>query len=157
MVGLGPVDRWKIYARYKKTSSGTLGNLSSTLESNNVKITNYPVNTNTYYIISQKTATLRDSYTLGFMKEFSRINLYAGVGMGNSQVYWNVETYSYSSPDILLTNSWVKNKTQSASGIELEGGATFKIQNFNLQGGVNVIRGENGLFISADFGVGFTF
>ena len=157
MVGLGPVDRWKIYARYKKTSSGTLGNLSSTLESNNVKITNYPVNTNTYYIISQKTATLRDSYTLGFMKEFSRINLYAGVGMGNSQVYWNVETYSYSSPGILLTNSWVKNKTQSASGIELEGGATFKIQNFNLQGGVNVIRGENGLFISADFGVGFTF
>lgn len=157
MIGVGPVDRWKIYVRYKKTSSGTLGNVSPTLESNNVKITNYPVNTNTYYIISQKSASQRDSYTVGFMKEFSRVNLYAGVGMGNSQVYWNAQTYSYASPGLVVMDTWVKNKTQSANGLEGEVGGTFKIKNFNLQGGVNFIKGESGMFISADFGLGFTF
>lgn len=157
MVGLGPVDRWKIYVRMKKTSLGNLGKVSPTLVSNNLKITNYPVNTNTYYIISNKLASQRDSYTIGFMKEYARLNIYGGVGLGNSQVYWNAETYGYANPGLRLSDTWVKNKSQSASGIEVEAGATVKIQNFNLQGGVNVIRGENGLFISADFGIGITF
>jgi hypothetical protein len=157
MVGFGPVDRWKIYARMKKTSLGTLGNVSPTLVANNLKITNYPINTNTYYIITNKVAAQRDSYTIGFMKEYARMSIYGGVGIGNSQVYWNAETYGYANPGLRLSNTWVKNKSQSAGGVEVEGGATLKIQNFNLQGGVNVIRGENGLFISADFGIGITF
>jgi hypothetical protein len=157
MIGVGPVDKFKIYVRYKKTSNGTLGKISPTLEMNNSKITNYPINTNTYYEISGKLASTRDSYTVGYMQEFSRVNMYVGVGMGNSQVYWNAQTYSYANPGLLVADTWVKNKVQSANGLEGEVGGTFKIKNFNLQGGVNFIKGESGMFISADFGLGITF
>jgi hypothetical protein len=90
------------------------------------------------------------------MKEFSRVNMYVGVGMGNSQVYWNAQTYSYANPGLMVTDTWVKNKVQSANGIEGEVGGTIKFGRFHLQGGVNAIKGESGMLISADFGIGLT-
>ncbi len=157
MAGVGKADAFKIYVRYKKAGSGTLGTVSSTLETNNTKITNFPVNTNTYYVISDKAATQRVSYTVGYMKEFPGFNIYVGGGMGNNQVYWNAQTYSYASPGLLVSDTWVKNKVQSANGLEGEVGGTVKFKNFNLQGGVSFIKGVSSLYISADFGVGITF
>lgn len=157
MAGLGKADAFKIYVRYKKASSGTIGTINSTLESNNSKITNFPVNTNTYYVISNKAASQRDSYTIGYMREFSGFNIYVGGGMGNNQVYWNAQTYDYVNPGFVKSDTWVKNKVQSANGLEGEVGGTIKFKNFNLQGGVSLIKGESSMFISADFGLGITF
>jgi hypothetical protein len=157
MAGIGKADAYKVYLRYKKASLGTLGTVSSNLETNNSKITNFPVNTNTYYIISDKVASQRVSYTLGYMKEFRGFNVYVGGGMGNNDVYWNAQTFSYANPGLRISDSWVKNVVQSANGLEAEVGGTVKFKNVNLQGGINLIKGASSLFISADFGVGFTF
>jgi hypothetical protein len=79
---------------------------------------------------------------------------YIGGGVGDSQVYWNAETYGYASPGLLLTNTWVKNKVQTAKGIEGEVGVIIKLGMFNLQGGVNAIKGDSGMSISLDVGAG---
>lgn len=158
MFGYGRIDKFKVYVRYKSTSSGTLGTLSPTLESSNEKITNYPVNTNTYYILSDKVATKRVSYSLGYMREFSRASIYVGAGLGNSQVYWNAQTYGYANPGLQLTDTWLRNMKQTSIGLEVEAGATVKIyKGFSGQLGINAINGASGMFITADFGVGFTF
>jgi hypothetical protein len=77
--------------------------------------------------------------------------------MGNNDVYWNAQTFSYANPGLRISDSWVKNVVQSANGLEAEVGGTVKFKNVNLQGGINLIKGASSLFISADFGVGFTF
>ena len=154
MLGVGG-SNFKGYVRYKQARSGTLGTVSPTLEMTNAKITNYPVNTNTYYVINGKVATQRVSITGGAMVKLTPwLHGYIGGGVGDSQVYWNAETYGYASPGLLLTNTWVKNKVQTAKGIEGEAGVIIKLGMFNLQGGVNAIKGDSGMSISLDVGAG---
>ena len=152
------------YVKIKKQQSGTIGTISPTLETNNLKITNYPRNTNTYYVLGSGVSTTRDSYTGGIFYKLgkgNKVSLYLGGGIGNSKVYWNAKTYDYTTTNLALNakeDLWVKNKTQSYTGIEAEAGIVFTIGGkVNVYGGANMIKESEFIFITSDVGIGYSF
>lgn len=156
--------KWAVnpYVRIKKQQSGPIGTISPLYESNNIKITNYPPNTNTYYVLTDKTVNKRDSYTGGITWKLggSKLKIYLGGGLGTNEVYWNAQTFAYPDPNklsLVLNDVWFKNKSQLFSGIEGEAGLMLNLGPVNILGGVNMLKGDSGIFITSDVGIGITF
>ena len=107
-------------------------------------------------------STTRDSYTGGvFYKLGKNVSLYLGGGIGTSQVYWNAKTYDYTTTNLALfprEDLWIKNKTQSYTGIEAEAGIMYSIlSKINIYGGINMIKESEFIFNTLDAGVGLSF
>jgi hypothetical protein len=132
---------------------------STSYESNEDKVTNYPANTGTYYRFTDRSERIRNAFTLGVMfpKKWSNFKFYTGIGYGMNTVLWNVNIYSYATHQ-QLNNEWVKNTALSSPGVELETGIYFRIAgSINGMAGFNIISGKNGQYRDALVGIGYTF
>lgn len=154
----------KIYLRgkvpFSVTQSKRLEKIpfqGTNLEGDNVKVTNYPVSSNTYYkyndVVQNETYGISGGVFLGS----GVVKLYVGGGYGVRDLYWQVDIYDYSTNGF-QQSATVKNIMQSVSGPLVEGGILLRIGAINLMGGMSMIIGSNSvLYRDVNVGIGINF
>ena len=136
-----------ISAPYEITYSPTLGNT----------ISNYPIQTSTYYEFSGEKTILRNAYTGGFMIGGRVLRIYLGGGLGEATSAWGVNIADYNNP-AAITKTWGAVQKETYRGIEGEAGLFIRLGFLNIMGGVNLIYdNKNGQYIDGTLGLGLTF
>ena len=87
------------------------------------------------------------------MKTSPKMYLYTGLGLGYRNLLWEVQEKSIASA-LDMRTIWAKHERKSASGLELELGTMFKLNQVNLSLGVNVVGFK---FFEFNGGLGFFF
>jgi hypothetical protein len=132
---------------------------STSLECDEVKILNYPTNTNTYYKFNGEVLSDRNSFTVGIKFGGDPLRFYLGGGYGTYSTIWGIDEYSTTNNTKNSTGKWAKNITQNISGPELGAGIFLKLKSFNIMGGLSAIYSPSNKkqFIDSHFGIGFSF
>jgi hypothetical protein len=157
----------KIYLKANVGLISTNGIKSSDLatieyEGDNKSITNYPLNSGTYYEFSEIYYPKLNTYTAGlyggFTKKGFAFNVYGGLGYGKYELLYGVKRYNYSN-GALINSTFAKNINQSLSGPSFDAGMLIHIGLINVMGGINGIIPLSGgsPYISGHLGIGLSF
>jgi len=132
-------------------------------------LTNFPINTTSFYEFTGDQYPQRSSYTAGFMIGLQKKNkthkaikpfaptarIYIGGGFGSMSPLWGVNIIQYGSG--ATEKKWALNTDFERKGPEAELGLFFRFGPINLMGGANLILGQGSkTFIDASVGIGIS-
>lgn len=125
---------------------------SYTYEIDNGLVNDYPIDQ--YYELSSEKKYFRYSFVVGLNYQFLK-NTYLniGAGYGYKEQSYLVNEYSYNN-DNYLGESYFKDISNSYSGVEIEIGAMYKLNNFILTGGLSSLSFKR---LDWNIGVGYCF
>lgn len=155
---------------YVKGTFGPLNSISpkakdlknATFESDDQRVTNYPVNSGSYYEFSRDFYPKVNTYTMGMYGGYAQkgfaIDFYGGLGYGSYDLIWGLKRYSYAN-NALIGISAAKNVKQSVSGPCIEGGLLLHLGFVHIMGGTNLIMPLSGNkpYVSGHIGLGLSF
>jgi opacity protein-like surface antigen len=123
---------------------------NASYDCNNTSVLNY--NESGYYIFDDKMQNQRFSFTVGYIRQMSsKINVYAGIGYGYSNLLWHIDQYQY--PNNKYSDTWIKNTNYSTKGFESEIGIVTRISDLiNLNTGFSFLNFKK---MNWTFGLGF--
>jgi len=144
----GKVNRWGYYFKVKLNGCFT----KSDYTFKNGTITNYTGKG--YYEFDSSVKHSVYGVSIGGMRRLTQnIFLFGGAGYGSKTLLWHINEFSYTTLN-KYGSSWVKNNSNSYSGIEFELGALFQYKKFILTIGSSSINGQT-FDITGGFGVIF--
>ncbi len=107
-----------------------------------------------YYEIKTDKKYLRYSLVIGVNYQFLKnIYLNLGVGYGYKELNYLVKEYSYNN-DSYIGESYFKDISNTYSGVEIETGLMYKLNNFIISGGVGSLNFKR---LDWNMGVGYCF
>lgn len=154
----------KVYLRakfpisvFEPDSKGSMPGFGGELENDDTKITNYPANSNSYYVFDGNTYNKTYSLSGGLLFGSSVIKCFAGGGYGKRELYWGAELRQYGS-DTFITTLRSRNTAQSFFGPVVEAGLFLKLGSVNMMGGMSMMLGPNSnQYRDAHVGIGINF